>query len=134
MKTGKLLKKWMAALVAAILTISLFAIPAFAEDGAASDAGKVDVGLIVGLSIGAVVLIALVVLCIKFWDKIKKFFRVYKSESKKVVWLSWSQTRKSTLVVLVVLAVCAVVICLLDLGLSQGILAFIKLFAPKVAA
>ena len=129
MKTGKLLKKWMAALVAAILTISLFAIPAFAEDGTQGKGG-VDVGLIVGLCIGAVVLIAAVILCIKFWDKIKKFFRVYKSESKKIVWLSWAQTKKSTLVVLAVLAVCAIVICLLDLGLSQGILAFIKLFTP----
>ena len=129
MKTGKLLKKWMAALVAAILTISLFAIPAFAEDGSA-DKGSVNVGLIVGLCIGAVVLIAVAILCIKFWDKIKKFFRVYKSEAKKIVWLSWAQTKKSTVVVLLVLLVCAAVICLLDLGLSQGILAFIKLFAP----
>ena len=129
MKTGKLLKKWMAALVAAILTISLFAIPAFAEDGSANKGG-VNVGLIVGLCIGAVVLIVAAVLCVKFWDKIKKFFRVYKSEAKKIVWLSWAQTKKSTGVVLLVLAVCAIVICLLDLGLSQGILAFIKLFTP----
>ena len=130
MKTGKLLKKWMAALVAAILTISLFAIPAFAEDGSA-DKGSINVGLIVGLCIGAVVLIAVAILCIKFWDKIKKFFRVYKSEAKKIVWLSWAQTKKSTWVVLVALAVCATVICLLDVGLSQGIIAFIELFAPK---
>ena len=129
MKTGKLLKKWMAALVAAILTISLFASPAFAEDGSANKGG-VNVGLIVGLCIGAVVLIVAAVLCVKFWDKIKKFFRVYKSEAKKIVWLSWAQTKKSTGVVLLVLAVCAIVICLLDLGLSQGILAFIKLFTP----
>ena len=129
MKTGKLLKKWMAALVAAILTISLFAIPAFAEDGSANKGG-VNVGLIVGLCIGAVVLIVAAVLCVKFWDKIKKFFRVYKSEAKKIVWLSWAQTKKSTGVVLLVLVVCAIVICLLDLGLSQGILAFIKLFTP----
>ena len=129
MKTGKLLKKWMAALVAAILTISLFAIPAFAEDGSANKGG-VNVGLIVGLCIGAVVLIVAAVLCVKFWDKIKKFFRVYKSEAKKIVWLSWAQTKKSTGVVLLVLAICAIVICLLDLGLSQGILAFIKLFTP----
>ena len=107
MKTGKLLKKWMAALVAAILTISLFAIPAFAEDGSA-DKGGVNVGLIVGLCIGAVVLIAAAILCVKFWDKIKKFFRVYKSEAKKIVWLSWAQTKKSTGVVLLVLVVCAI--------------------------
>ena len=130
MKTGKLLKKWMAAIVAAVLTISLFAIPAFAEESNANQGSKVDVGLIVGLCIAAVVLIVGAILCIKFWDKIKKFFRVYKSEAKKIVWLSWAQTKKSTGVVLLVLAVCAIVICLLDLGLSQGILAFIKLFTP----
>ena len=130
MKTGKLLKKWMTAVISAILTISLFAIPAFAEDGAA-EKSPINWGLIIGLAIGAIVLIVAVILCIKFWDKIKKFFRVYKSESKKVVWLSWAQTKKSTLIVLAILAVCAIVICLLDLGLSQGILAFIKLFAPK---
>jgi len=44
------------------------------------------------------------------------------------VWLSWDQTKKSTLVVLVVLIICAVVICLLDYGLSKGIMAFIDLF------
>ena len=130
MKTGKLLKKWMTAVISAILTISLFAIPAFAEDGAA-EKSPIKWGLIIGLAIGAIVLIVAAILCIKFWDKIKKFFRVYKSESKKVVWLSWAQTKKSTLIVLAILAVCAIVICLLDLGLSQGILAFIKLFAPK---
>ena len=85
-------------------------------------------GAIIAIIIAAVVLVAAVILCIKFREKIKKFFRVYKSETKKIVWLPWNQTRKSTLVVLVVLIACATAICLVDFGLSKGILAFINLF------
>ena len=85
-------------------------------------------GTIVGIIVGAVLLIAAIVLCIKFREKIGKFFRVYKSEIKKVVWLPWDQTRKSTLVVLVVMIVAAAVVCLLDWGLSTGYTKFVGLF------
>ena len=85
-------------------------------------------GQIIGVVIAAVVLVIAVVLCIRFRENIKKFLRVYKSELKKVVWLPWDQTRKSTLVVLVVMAVFAVAISLLDWGLSEGFLAFVDLF------
>ena len=85
-------------------------------------------GQIIGLVIAAVVLVVAVILCIRFRENIKKFLRVYKSELKKVVWLPWNQTRKSTLVVLVVMAVFAVAISLLDWGLSEGFLAFVDLF------
>ena len=87
-------------------------------------------GQLVGLIIAAVLLAVAVVLCIVFREKIGKFLRVYKSEIKKIVWLPWSQTKKSTLVVLVVLIICAIAICLIDLGLSKGFLAFFKLFSP----
>ena len=60
--------------------------------------------------------------------RIKKFFKDYSSEMKKIVWLPWDQTKKSTLVVCVVLVVCAAVICLLDVGLSKGFIWFIELF------
>ena len=84
--------------------------------------------MIVGLIIAAVVLAIAVVFGIKYREKIKKFLRVYKSELKKVVWFPWDQTKKSTLVVLVVMIACAVVICLLDWGLNKGFLAFVNLF------
>ena len=126
MKKGTL-KKWMTLLSAAILSISLFAIPAFAAEADAASK-KLSVGAIIGIIIAVVVVVAAVVLGIKFREKIKKFLRVYKSESKKIVWLPWDQTKKSTLVVCVVLIVCAAVICLLDVGLSKGFLAFIGLF------
>ena len=74
----------------------------------------------VWLIIGVVALIAAVVLCIVFRKKLAKLFRVYKSEVKKIVWFPWAQTRKSTLLVWIVLLISAVVICLLDFGLGEG--------------
>ena len=145
MKTGKLLKKWMVAFVAAILTISLFAIPAFAHaEGDGHDhptpettAPVEETGLstdaIIGLIIAGVVLVALIVLGIKFREKIRKFFRVYKSESKKVVWLTWGQTLKNSYVVIVIIAIGAVVLCALDFGLNAGLRAFIDLFNTPAA-
>jgi preprotein translocase SecE subunit len=85
-------------------------------------------GTIIGLIIAAVVLAVAIVLGIKYREKIGKFLRVYKSELKKVVWFPWDQTKKSTLVVLVVMIACAAVICLLDWGLGEGFLAFVNLF------
>lgn len=127
MKKGTQLKRWISAFCAMILTVSLFAIPAFAHEEETAKKG-LSTGAIVGIIVGAVVLVVAVVLCIKFREKIKKFLRVYKSEAKKIVWLPWDQTRKSTLVVILVLVICAAVICLLDFALGQGILAFIRLF------
>ena len=129
MKTGTLLTKWAAAFLAAMLMIFLFAIPAFAAEEAAEEGKGINTGLIIGLIVGAVVLAIAVVLCIKFREKIGKFFRVYKSEAKKIVWLPWNQTKKSTLVVLVVLIICAVAICLIDLALSKSFLKFVELFS-----
>ena len=130
MKTGTLFKKWTAALCAVLMMISLFAIPAFADEATDSaEKSGISTGLIIGLIIGAVVLAVAVVLCIKFRENIGKFFRVYKSEAKKIVWLPWSQTKKSTLVVLVVIIAFAVAICLIDLALSKSFLKFVELFS-----
>ena len=85
-------------------------------------------GTIIGLIIAAAVLAVAVVLGIKYREKIKKFLRVYKSELKKVVWFPWDQTKKSTLVVLVVMITCAITICVLDWALGEGFLAFVNLF------
>ena len=73
-----------------------------------------------------VIVVAIVVLCVVFRKKLAKALRVYKSEIKKIVWLPWPQTRKSTILVLIVMLVCAAVICLLDLGLARGFLAVIN--------
>ena len=121
----KLLKKWMLALSAMLLTMSLFAIPAFAHEAEEQAEGGFPMWAVWAI-VGGVILVAAVVLCIIFREKVAKFLRVYKSEWKKIVWLPWDQTKKSTLVVLVVLVVCAAVICLLDLGLFEGITALIQ--------
>ena len=97
----------------------------------ADDAAKskgLSTTAIVWIVVGGVVVVAAVVLCVVFREKVGKFFRVYKSEIKKIVWLPWNQTCKSTLVVLVILIICAAAICLVDLGLSKGFLAFLNLF------
>ena len=110
-------------------TISLFAIPAFADgETKTPEKSTLSTGAIVAICIAAAVVIAAVVLCIKFREKLAKFFRVYKSEVKKIVWLPWNQTLKSSYVVVILLVICALAICLLDVGLSKGIIAFIKLF------
>ena len=54
-------------------------------------------------------------------ERIKKFWKSYKSELKKITWYSRKQTFTSTLLVLVCMGVSAVFIGLLDLGFSKGI-------------
>ena len=128
MKTVNLLKKGAAVLLSALLMMTLFAIPAFADEATTTESKGLSTTAISWIVVGAVVLVAGTVLCIVFREKLKKGLRVYKSEVKKVVWLPWEQTRKNTVVVIIILVICAAAICLLDFGLSKGILAFINLF------
>ena len=127
-----LFNRTLALVCAVLMMISLFALPAFAHEGHDNEGEEVveEQGLstaaIVWIVIGGVLVVAGVVLGIKYREKIAKALRVYKSEFKKVSWLSWKDTKKSSLVVLVVLAACALVICLLDLGLSKGLLEMIQ--------
>ena len=128
-----LFSRTLALVCAVLMMISLFALPAFAHEGEDHDHEEeeiVEEGLstaaIVWIVIGGVLVVAGVVLGIKYREKIAKGLRVYKSEFKKVSWLSWKDTRKSSLVVLGVLVACALVICLLDLGLYKGLLALIQ--------
>ena len=127
-----LFNRTLALICAVLMMISLFALPAFAHEGHDQEGEEVveEQGLstaaIVWIVIGGVLVVAGVVLGIKYREKIVKALRVYKSEFKKVSWLSWKDTKKSSLVVLGVLVACALVICLLDLGLSKGLLAMIQ--------
>ena len=70
-------------------------------------------------------------ICIKKENRfglwLKKFFKDYKSELKKIVWASKDFTVKSTIVVIVCLLVCAGVIGLLDFGLSKLLLWLLSL-------
>ena len=140
MKTGILLKRSLAILCTMLLMISLFTVPAFAAEAETSastgsttttttpEKKGLEPTAIVFICIGGVLVVAGVVFGIKYREKVAKFLRVYKSESKKVVWLSWDQTKKSTLVVLVVLVIAGALICLVDLGLSKGLIGFLGLF------
>ncbi len=60
--------------------------------------------------------------------RIKDAWRGFKSEVKKIVWPSWKQVLKNTLVVLVVVVICAIIIGALDYAFSQGIIALTDLF------
>ena len=94
----------------------------------------ISTGTIVGIIVAAVLLVIAIVLCIKFREKIAKSLRVYKSELKKVVWLPWDQTRKSALVVLLVMVVCAIAICTLDRALNFGFGKFVEAIAKSAKA
>ena len=126
-----LFNRTLALICAVLMMISLFALPAFAHEGHDHDHEEevVEEGLstaaIVWIVIGGVLVVAGVVLGIKYREKIAKGLRVYKSEFKKVSWLSWKDTKKNSLIVLGLLVACALVICLLDLGLSKGLLAMV---------
>ena len=55
---------------------------------------------------------------VKFTDRVKKFWRDYKSEFKKIVWPGIRDVAKNTLIVLILSALVGVFIWLLDWGLG----------------
>ena len=125
-----LLNRALALICVVLMMISLFALPAFAEDDHEGHDHAVETNNLVKsipwIVLGGIVVVGVAVLLIKCPEKIAKGLRVYKSEFKKVSWLSWKETKKSSLIVLGMLAACALVICLLDLGLYEGMIALIK--------
>ena len=54
-------------------------------------------------------------------SRISSFARSIKSEVKKISWSPWTDVRKNTLVVVVVIAICVVALSILDTVFSQGI-------------
>ena len=113
---------------------------------AATDDGGMGVGDWISLGIGAVILLVILVMAILFitakddpevgknGEKVpfairgKRFFRSCKSEAKKVVWTPAKTVRKNTIVVIIVIIVCAIVIGLLDWVFSRGFNALAGLF------
>ena len=61
--------------------------------------------------------------------RVKEAWRGFKSELKKIVWPTGKQTFKNLLVVLVVIAVTALLIAVLDYAVATGITALTKLFS-----
>ena len=107
-----------------------------AEPTTTEESGKkgLSKNTIVGLVIAGVLVVGIIVLvCVLALSPVKreKFFKVlrgFKSEFKKIVWYPFTQLRKSTLVVLIVVVVCAVILALLDFGFSKGILSLGNIF------
>ena len=64
-------------------------------------------------------LIAGVVFCIVKREKVGEYLRALNSEKKRIVWSSWKDTRKNTLVVLAVVAAITLVIFLFNLVLEK---------------
>ena len=135
----KLSKRLAAIALAVFLAITLLSIPVFADetgaatgntDPNATTAPKMELPDIINLSILGGVVVVAIVLCIVFRKGLVKKFRVYKSESKKVVWLSWADTKKNTWVVLVVMILLAAAICVIDMALSKGLMKVLELL-PK---
>ena len=60
--------------------------------------------------------------------KLKDAWKGFRSETKKIVWPTWKQILKNTLVVLAIVIACAVVIGVLDYAFSGGIRALVNLF------
>ena len=133
MNMKNLLTRALALICVVLMMISLFALPAFADEHEghdhATETASNLVKVIPWIVLGGIVVVGIAVLLIKCPEKIAKSLRVYKSEFKKVSWLSWKETKKSSLIVLGMLAACALVICLLDLGLYEGMIALIKKLA-----
>ncbi len=58
---------------------------------------------------------------VKFTERVKKFWRDYKSEFKKIVWPSKEETTRNTVVVVATIVVFGVVIAILDFIFSKGL-------------
>ena len=58
---------------------------------------------------------------VKLTERLKKFWRDYKSEFKKIVWPSKEDTTKNTIVVIVSIVVVGIVVTVLDFLFSKGL-------------
>ena len=124
--------KWGLLILAALIYAGIGAIPFLNSVEATGKTGILKiltVGEMVVLGVMLAILIAVVVLCLKKRESVAKEIGKYESEIyTKITWYSWKETKKSTIVVLIALVICAAVISLLDLGLAEGLIAFIRLF------
>ena len=89
--------------------------------GAVEESKGLGTQAIINLAVGGVLLVVLVILCIKFRNKIPEWFRSVKSECKKIVWCPKDQLKNSTIVVLITIIALAVVIGLLDFAFAKAI-------------
>ena len=131
MAKGNKIVKWGVIVLAALIYLSICAIPFLNTLENADKTGILKiltVGEMIVVGVLVALLIALAIVLLKKREKVASFVKAYESETKRITWLSWKDTKKSTIVVLIGLAVCVLAICLLDMGLSEGFLWFVNLF------
>ena len=83
---------------------------------------------LVNLGVGAVILIVLAILAIKFRAKIPGWWKALKSECGKISWCSKDKLKKNTLVVVIVILAIVISIAILDFVFSQAVDILISLF------
>ena len=83
---------------------------------------------IINLSVGAVLLIVVIVLAIKFRAKIPSWFKGLKSECGKITWCPKDKLKKNVFVVVVIIVAIAVAIGVLDFVFSRGMILLGDLF------
>ena len=141
MKANKILFSVLAMMLTLALMFSVFSVPAFAHEETSSSAAATTgdghnheeeesnlVETIVSLCIIGAIVVIIAVYCIIKREKVGKFVRSIKSEMKKIVWFSWKDTRKNSLVVIVAVVLIALCIGILDLAFHNGIDILYKLF------
>ncbi len=77
---------------------------------------------IINLAVGAVILIALVILAIKFRAKIPTWWRGLKSECGKITWCPKDKLKKNVFVVVIIILAIAIAIGVLDFVFSRGMI------------
>ncbi len=130
MSTKKRIARWSFAILTVLLYLAIAAIPftnkLLNENQELPGVLKLlTIGEMIVLGIMLVILIAVVVICLKKREKVGSLVREYEGEVKRITWLSWSETKKSTVLVLLALVAFAVVIALIDLALSEGFLGLV---------
>ena len=111
-------KKCLVLFLTVCLCFSLLSLSVFAHDDTETATGvfgtNLSTGEFVSLAIAAVLLIAVIVLCIIKRKKLGEALRAYRSEMKKITWYSWKNVVRGTVFVLVCVLIIAVVVGLLD--------------------
>ncbi len=98
------------------------------ESNQAAEKKEDTTRLLVNLGVGAAILIALAIVCIKFRDKIPGWIRALKSECGKISWCSKDKLKKNTIVVVIIILVVALAIAILDFAFSEGLSLLGELF------
>ncbi len=83
---------------------------------------------IISLALLGVAIIAVVIYCLTHKEKVGKWARGLKADFKKISWSPWTQVRKNTIVVLIVVIAVGLFIAGLDVLFQQSIRAIAKLF------